>query len=160
MNIGRQYQGGKVVVIVLILINIALLAAVSWLLNQPGLGDLKPATGETAYLMAVNGEGEPVIYSKNGSRWPTCGPNQCSDTPSSLDIEFPYSKGFVVVEFNSDEDTKYQASESALISELLVPTAFANVGDGKCPITAIEVKGSRLIKHYPTSEEDPDCPPR
>lgn len=152
-------QSGKIVITILVLINLAFLAVIFWLLNRPGVGDLKPASGETAYLMVINKDGEPIIYSKNGIRWAFCQKDECKDTPSDLDVDFPYENGFVLAQLNSAR-VDDQSQKAAGISELLVSAAFANTtSDGECPVIGYKVYNKRLVKQYPSPELDPDCPP-
>lgn len=123
-----------------------------------GLDGLKPASGSATYLLSVNERSEPTVYSIKGKRWEVCQEGQCKSVPSDINVDFPYPRGFVLVDIDGPT-TGVMKRGTASYGSILVESAYAAVSDGKCPVKIIKTPNNRIIQTYPSSEEDPDCPP-
>lgn len=156
----RAHEGGKILVGLLLVINLILIAVIVFLLGRPSLKDLRPVSGKVDYLLAVNEEQKPVIYSPDGTPWEFCREGQCKETVTDINCDIEGVSGFVLAELNS-ANIQAPVRASSTIEKLLISSANAAdpVSDSKCPIIGYKVFQGTLVRQYPSTASDPDCPP-
>jgi hypothetical protein len=155
-------SNGKAIVSLLLLINIILIGVIVWL-NQrnaiPNVTSLIPRTGQTDFILAVNRNNEPAVYSADGTPWEYCKENECKQAPKDFVCGDNKLLGFCLFYFTAN-DADQTKTYKAAISDLLISPAFAGQADGICPIISyLTIDGLRHAQ-YPPKFKDPDCPPK
>jgi len=153
----RTGESGKVIVSLLAIINLILIAVIIWLLARPSVSDLRPKSGEADYLLSVNSESDPTIYSPNGVAWQVCQQGQCNNVPRDFGCDVEGLSGFLLADLTTG--TPVRQPKAASMIDLFMSNAHAAVSDGKCPIIGIKRFFGVPILQYPAPSEDPDCPP-
>lgn len=158
----RAGESGKAVVLVLVLINLALVGVIVWLLMKPGLEVLAPSGGKTDYLLAVNNQDQPRIYTPDGVPWVLCKKGECDDLPSDISCESANQDGFILVNFSRSVAGIRPANKAATLLDLIIPAAIAQgpVKDQICPRIGWMNFAGALMPYYPPTSVDPDCPPK
>lgn len=156
----RTGESGKVLVTVLLLINVVLVVIIVWLLMRPELGALIPSGGKTDYILAVNNENLPRVYTPDGIPWEFCKEGECDDLPTDINCESVNQDGFILVNFSRSDAGARPINKAAALSDMIFPSAIAQATDGDCPRIGYKKIGSTLIAQYPPTSVDPDCPPK
>lgn len=160
MTAFRTNESGKVLVALLLLINVVLVVVIMWLLRRPDLQVFVPSSGKTDYILAVNGEDQPRIYTPDGIPWEFCKQGECDDLPTDISCGSPDQKGFVLVNFSRSDIGTRPVDKAAALSDLIIPSAFAQTKDGDCPRIGYKNFAGTLIPQYPPTSVDADCPPQ
>mgnify|MGYP001382676725 CR=1 FL=1 len=159
---GKSGKRGRSLVAFLILTNLVLIAVVVFLLGRPGLNDLRAGSGKADFLLAVKTGEAPVIYTPSGSAWVKCKEGECRGTIEEISCNVKDVPGFALFELQTDNAQIPTRTIGALGNLLISPAnADAPASDGVCPVTAVRVfQNGVVVKSYPPTSEDPDCPPR
>lgn len=156
----RAGESGKVLVTVSLLINVVLVVVIVWLLMKPSVGLLVPSSGKTDYLVAVNAQNEPRIYTAEGIPWEFCKEGQCKDIPTDISCESPDQDGFILVNFSRSNVGARSPNKAAAMSDMIISPAIAQQTDGDCPKIGYKKFFGAWIAQYPPTSVDPDCPPK